>query len=503
MIARRYETIINQAELMAMAPGAVAEFLKERAGKAASWPEDPLDQDAEASLRSRGDPQIDFALARYGHHIKIVSEVFQSADPDSPIRLACLANRSLSGPNFPSFPVGLLGREPELMAKWLVTASENELDALFRNPTLDDDFLRELLERSGVYEAVSDNLLWRAIISLYFNPRMRTPWHEGFMDGYTEWRYGSVFGAAWKLAETAPATNAWAGVLGSLYDVLIIDGSPIEEALKVAERWRVDPADEEEVKSEADRLAHGRLGNKQTVRKGLARLALKRDHGLLGQLLSSEDVALRCGAYYAGWLTTAQLEAGFNLDGRLAFDELLGNLNLWRRRDTRQALHEIAWRIVRADESSDLGAANSYNWKDEYIRREHPTWFSEDEAALIDEDTLPATKGDLEILPDILKALSEVATKSEIDILTNKLPSRTLAETAQSNTLSEMALSRKALVNIEKSLETLRSDIRIMWWIGIIAVVAGFLNLAINNGPHQAYPDKTKPYVPSISEQRP
>lgn len=400
---RGYKTLIQEAELMAMAPEPVAEFLKRRESQSKDEArDDPVDEEVEKALRGRGDPLIDLSLARYGRHMEVVSELFQSGGSGSPIRLACLANRSLGHEIFESFPVGLLGREPAPMAEWLLTASDDELCALFENPTLSDSFLRDLLERDEPWRAIADDRLCRFVSILHRNPLMRTPREDDYMDGYDEYVYGAVFNAAWKLAETSPATEGWAAGLGWLYEQLQPDAFSIKEPLKLAERWCVDPADAKEAKREVDSLAIGYLGNKQRVRKGLARLALSKSHELLGELVSSDDVALRCAAYSAGSLNADQLRAGFERDGELAFNESLRNLALWKRQDTRRALHDIAWGVVQADKHSDLSAANSYNWMEKDIRKKHPAWFADEEGEPAGDDEAddqsPATKADISSL---------------------------------------------------------------------------------------------------------
>jgi hypothetical protein len=400
---RGYQTQIQQAELMAMAPWPVAEFLRRRASQSKDEARnDPIDEEVERALRSRGDPLIDLSLARYGRHMEVASELFLSGGSGSPTRLACLANRSLGLEIFNSFPVGLLGREPEPMAEWLVTASDDELCALFENPTLSDSFLCDLLERDKGWESIADDRLCRFVSILHRNPRMRTPREDGYMDGSAEYSYGSVFNAAWKLAETAPATDGWAAALGWLYEQLEPDAFSIDEPLRLAERWRVDPADAKEAKKEAANVAIGYLGDKQRVRKGLARLALSKSHKLLGELVSNDDVALRCAAYSAGSLNADQLRAGYERDGELAFNESLRNLALWKRQESRQALHDIAWSVVGADKQSDLTAANFYNWMEKDTREKHPAWFAEAEGEPLGDDEVndqsPATQADISTL---------------------------------------------------------------------------------------------------------
>ena len=237
---RGYKTLIQEAELMAMSPEAVAEFLKVRAGQFKEVVH-PVDEELEKALLSRAEPLITLAVARYGRYMDVVSEIFKTAGANTPIRVACLANRSLIHDVFqyPSFPVGLFGREPRPMAEWLLTASGDELCALMENTTLSDSFLWGLLKRDRGWEAIPDRNLCFMVSILHRNPRMRTPREDDWMDGEAESSYRSVFEAAWSLAATAPVTNGWAFALGALYEQLQTDVFSIKEPLKLAERWHI------------------------------------------------------------------------------------------------------------------------------------------------------------------------------------------------------------------------------------------------------------------------
>ena len=398
---RGYKTLIKEAELMAMSPEGLAEFLKGRAGQTKDETrDDPVDKKAEMALRGRADPLIDLSLARYGRHMEVVADIFQSAVANSPIRLACLANRSLGHEIFRSFPVGLLGREPGPMAEWLLAATDDELCALFENPTLSDSFLQDLLERRKGWNAIPDDKLCRIVSVLHRNPRMRTAREDDDMDGWAEYSYRSVFNAAWKLAETVPANEGWAISLGWLYEQLLTDAFSVAEPLKLAERWHIDPADTEANERQARDHEFGHLSATERVRKGLARLALRKSSKLLAELLASEDLAFRAAAYAAGNLNADQLRVGYGKDGELVLTEAIRNLLLWRSHGTRQALHDIAWGVVRNDKHASLMAANQYNWMDKDMRKKHPAWFTDEEDRLSgDEDDVddqsPATKADI------------------------------------------------------------------------------------------------------------
>lgn len=388
-----------------MTPDAVADFLKERAGKTKDEDRDYLvDEVAEQALRGRTDPLIDLSLARYGHHLEVVSELFQSAGANSPIRLACLANRSLGNAIVRSFPEGLLGSEPRPLTEWLVTASDDELNALFENPTLCNSFIRDLLERRRGWESIADDKLCRIVLLLYRNPRMRTPRDDDDMDGWDEYSDNAVFDAAWKLAETAPFNDGWARSLGSLYEHLQTKGYSINEPLKLAERWHIDLTDEGAIERQANAHEIGHLGDMERVRKGLARLALSKRGKLLADLLGSDDRALRAAAYAAGNLNADQRRAGFEKDGEIAFTEAISNLSLWRNQGTRQALSDIAWDVVNNDENPDLLPANRYNWMEKDVRTKHPTWFADEEVGQSDDDEVDvqshATKADTSALAE-------------------------------------------------------------------------------------------------------
>jgi hypothetical protein len=409
---RGYEEIIQQAELTIMPPELVAEFLKLRAGQ--SWEAkcndqnlyDPVDEQAEQALRGRNDPLIDLALARYGRNINIVSELFHAANPGSAIRMACLSNQAIDdtwNPLFLQFPLGLMNGEPDQMAVWLQSASNNELHALFQNTSLSDTFLCDLLNRSGSWNLIDDDKLCGFVSMLRRNSRLRTPRQSSFIDGWTEHKYNSVFDAAWKLAETAPTTEEWANALGPLYEVILPVTSTISDPLALADRWREAPST---VTSEQGHQADY-LGQKERVRKGLARLALSKNRDLLPELLSSADIAFRASAYAFGDLNAAEIRAAYERDGPLACYEAIENTDLWRRRPTRWALHEISWGVTRNDKHSNFAAVNRFNWIMEDTRKRNPDWFADEEESEI------AQHDDVET--------QALATKEQLDLISNKI----------------------------------------------------------------------------------
>jgi hypothetical protein len=213
---RGYKNIIQEAELLAMSPEAVAEFLKKRAKQSMDeLDHDPVDEEAEVALRGRSSPLIDLALARYARFMETLRPIFQSSQPCGAVRLAVLSNGT-RWPAYTHFPVELFGERKqearEQAAAWLAEAPKEELCALFENPWIDDDFLSDLLERSKPWDALSDESLMFIVAILSHNERMWTP-GEDFIDGSADASYHAVFDSAWKLAESVEPSERWAKAL--------------------------------------------------------------------------------------------------------------------------------------------------------------------------------------------------------------------------------------------------------------------------------------------------
>lgn len=435
---RSYKTVIQEAELLASPPAVVAEFLKKRAAQSKDERrDDEVDEEFEAALHSRNDPLINLALARYGQFNAAVLPLFEGGEPSGAIRLAVLANPVLGDEFFSRFPIALFG-SPEQTAVWLATAPDAETAALFENPKLDDSFLRDLLEGSKPWDSIPEERLAVFVASLVRNERMRTPYDDSFMDGYSEYSHGSVFNAAWKLAERMPVNERWSTVLGWLYDRMQTDAFSIDKPLEVAARWHPEPGNVELIEKEAEDLERGWLPSYQRVRKGLARLALHKDSKLMAGLLASDDPAFRSAAYADGNLSSEQISAAYEKDGELVFNQAMHNHKIWRTAQGRAALKAVAWLIVDNDKHSDLLAANIYNgiWED--LAKKHSDWFKDEEDFAPEPCDEPVTKADIGALADRLTQPG----------------------------------SGQAIEQLKQSLQSLNSRVGWVWWFSLGALVA-------------------------------
>jgi hypothetical protein len=244
---RGYETIIAEAEYLALAPHAVRERLALRAAQSkADWGDDNLDEKGEESLRLRRDPLIDLSLAQYARHVETARPLFSASEPASAHRLAILSNHSLGKGLFSRFPMGLFD-SPEECKQWLIAGETVELNALFQNSHIEQDFLRDLLEGKEDWAQLPDARMRLIVALLYNNPRMRTEYDDSHMDGYAEYSHNAVFDAAWGLAERVEPTEQWAKSLSWLYTVLYKQSFSLKEPMKTLERWRPDPSNADPV----------------------------------------------------------------------------------------------------------------------------------------------------------------------------------------------------------------------------------------------------------------
>lgn len=232
------------------------------------------------ALLGRNDPLINLALARYARNSETVKVLFDAGEPADAIQLAVLSNATVAKEFkiYSRFPVSVLGGEAR-GADWAVNASREELAALFLNPNLNDDFLRNVLSSKKPWDAIPDEQFMWIVTFLGRNERMSKHYvSTHYDDGYSSYTYDAVFDAAWGLAARLPTTTRWADALGWLFDCMVTEAHSIKSPLELALRWQTDPADAAAIEEETKSVKQGWLSGRQRVRKGLARLAEATEH---------------------------------------------------------------------------------------------------------------------------------------------------------------------------------------------------------------------------------
>lgn len=305
-------------------------------------------------LVRRNDPLIDLGIARFGHSGETIRRIFRRGD--SGIRCAALSN-----PHSGSYHGWL---EKDDIEEIIRSGKKAELESLAKNRFLNDDALEQLIERKEQFTDLSDDQYIKMLIWLGGNPRMSADYDERIIDGWAEYRHGSVFTLAWDLARHLPVTETIAYVL---YELLKGTALPVgyDNPEEVLERWRIEDEPQDGSRS---------LASSYFLRTRLADV-LKADD----KLLNSNDNAVRESFYrrfspwqFKDWPTFIER------DGELAFDGIVENDELWRSTENRQLLRDVAWKVP--DPHSSMDAQNMYNAVEERKRRQHPEWFAEEDS---------------------------------------------------------------------------------------------------------------------------
>lgn len=410
MTTRTYEAVVNQALLMASPAQEVFNFLKNRSEqKEDNRFEKEADKELELSLLSRNDPLINLALAKYGAYSETLQKLFKhptNTDQGKALRYCLLSNRTKGAGLLDDLPSSLFSRTEEQL-DYFKQIGTDEIYVLFQNPKISDNFLRDFFEGDEHWEVLDEERRLKSLEGLIYNERITTPYDDSFMDGYADYSYHAVFDALWKLAETLPVDDIHASRLCWVYDKLIANSFSVKEPLEVAKRWTTD--DKEQQEREVEENERGYLSHYQGVRKGLARLFKESSRVTKVDLINSEDVAFRSAVYSSGRLSPEQINDCYQKDGELFFNEAVRNERLWREKETREALRQVAWAVVQADKHSDLMGANIYNHVAEDMAKKHPDWFigDEDTPATSEPEDAPATKGDLN---QIALSITQVTT---------------------------------------------------------------------------------------------
>lgn len=310
-------------------------------------------------LLRRKDKLIDLGLAQFSYTPHVLRTVF--ARGTSGIRCAVLANHLLN-------ELDHLGRKPVFDLSMIATlGNRDELEALALNPHLPNLLYEHLLDRTA-YFAGLDELNYKFMLSrLGENIRLSTPYEKA---GSTIWpwskehEYNGVFSKAWRLTTRVPATEEWAEVLLKLLHKAE-GGLRKEEIAQTIARWQIDPPRKDDV-NEADLFFYP--GSGYDLRSRLADLLNADD-----SLLNAEDPALRHSFYrrFHPWEYKKWTEF-FQKDGESFVWEAMQNMNLWKTKEVRDQLREIAYDTPYTELGNMTGM---FLRRENAVRKTHTEWF--------------------------------------------------------------------------------------------------------------------------------
>ena len=288
----------EEAILLASDNATVADCLVKRGeavGGSRFW--DSISEEAEAALLERNDRLVNLRLAEYCFHPSTAQALFHRQPDDWAIRSLVLSNRQIAYSSAISgFPECLFDSGDTLRA-YLFNITYDDASVLFANPTIDDRFLENVLALGDYWQAMREEARRYALRSLAFNPKMQAK--PSLAEHPDDWYTArTLLGAAWRLVITLDANNYNAFDLAHLYENLAPDCNKGEGILEALPKWV--PQNEEERERESKDNERGALSRYQSVRRAASAMLLHAREVKQEQLLDSEDVAIRCGAYVAG-----------------------------------------------------------------------------------------------------------------------------------------------------------------------------------------------------------
>lgn len=304
-------------------------------------------------LLRRRDPLINYGLARYGYCREIIQQAYDRGDAST--RYAAVANPR-GGP--------ALSQAQEILRRGHLQLAQ----ALLQNEFLPSGFIENLLLRKEDFKGISNDRFMMLIVALTGNKRLSRPYDTLYMDGWDDYRYHSVFKAAWNLVTTLPATQAWASVLSSFlhHTQRSYKLDDLEGTIK---RWDIDSPDDQKPWYQKSQSFH-------------LRTLLADYYDPDDKLLESEDLALRMSFYrrfaphkYQEW------PEFLKKDGENFVEAVMNNMNVWQSESERERLRQVAWDCP--DEHHSMLAPNDFRARQAHYRKEHPNWFrDEDESSI-------------------------------------------------------------------------------------------------------------------------
>jgi hypothetical protein len=397
---RSASAIIKEAELLNAPIDYVRTFFESKSDDSKNIHLDDLDAITELNLLKSGNEFMRLTLAQYCLYSETISTIFENANNENnePLKLACLKNRSIGRAtrSYSQFPMALFNDDKEKLIQWLKTSTNKEIIEIFKNDTLDREFLTDILDtQSKMWSCLNEEKQRLLLLSLTKNRNISEA-YEGPMDGHAEYLYYELNRKLWNLAKTAPVTSSWAYALGVILEKTRDIGNDFD-SIEVAKRW-IATNEQNEKDS-----ARGDFSPYVDVRRSIYRPYIK---GLFDKDISNidhldhPDIAYReCVYQNLKTLAVEDLRFAYDKDKANAVSCLLDNLNIWKKPDLREALNQLCWEI---DENSDdvpVSYTSRYNLIEENLANKYPTWFEKrDDSHLSDDDERALTLGQARML---------------------------------------------------------------------------------------------------------
>ena len=338
-----YQQIIREAQILASSPCEIVRYIE---GRSRDNLEDS-GEDFETKLLCLKDRRIDLALAQHCVWAETAKTLFFRDTEDLVLKLSVLTNKKIGKYECldQTMPYAIFSKKSQEFKfsdnsqefeNYIKTISENELHALFSNPTIDRDFVCDFFMGKSAWGSMDEE---HRVLSIRYLSR-----NTGFTSAYKpkEWddvwddyQHGKAFTAAYTMADTVPVRSDWANALKELYAKLPNDIHGVQGNIDT-NRWIA--SEPEDLDAERKANAEGRLSTFQSVRFYCALAGLKNNEGRISHHLASNDIAERSASYRCGKFSAWKVWWSLRKDGAFALGQFLKNDDIWNSRRKRKII---------------------------------------------------------------------------------------------------------------------------------------------------------------------
>jgi hypothetical protein len=430
----------------------------------------------ETALVKRNHPLINLGLASYGANKEVFAALYKHAleppknETDAKykegLRIGCLSNTTLTAAHLIfHFPQEIIG--PQETWRVLAQGTDAETTALIRNPSIDEELLEALYQRTAMFAQMSEER-WCDLVSLSSkNERLIT--EEEHYDS-PDMGFYSIQKAIFLLLEIAPLNMRWLRVLYDLLNKLAPEQVATPEKIDhVLARWAT--LDDRMSDGKVSEGYHTSLSLKDEFRCLVAALygrGFVNNASVLHGSPTAKDIALRCAYYGQGDITPKEMKAGYKRDKEAFIFAVLFNGRIYDSPKLRKPLQEEFW-------GGMFGRYSKYKSEREQRReqRHESLWGPEDDLANGADDAELASQHSgvqkafglvgyawqigvnllyLAIIAFVLNRTSQLDPKLTVVIATLGL----IYVTVRGLAMSQFLASAPALLGIAKSLDELK-----------------------------------------------
>lgn len=338
-----YAASIRQARIKASSPEAIAEYLCARSQEEILEDMDELDP----YLANINSPLINIALAQYCGSEEVIENLYIKNRNDRSIKVACLANQNIKLSSRRSFPFSVFDFYEKNINEFF-HKDHILIDALFSNPSINEEFLLDFLNKKFGWDGVEESVTLKIAESLsrnkiYEKHKKTYLFVDGLFDDDLRYWYihDKILHATVNLASHVPVNDDWASVLADIFEKIPNQKIEIEGYSVLLKRWR-DPSPLDKKHSYIFFNKYWVLSPYQRIRKMITIFADKDKDLDKFRSRHSKNLVTRCASYQSADQSLFSVFWGLRRDRFLAHSHFVKNPKCWQSKLIYQMIERYA-----------------------------------------------------------------------------------------------------------------------------------------------------------------